>query len=336
MKILITGGAGFIGSNFCHYIAAKHPKWQQVVLDKLTYCGNLDNLKALRGVKGFRFIRGDIAAPKKVAQAMRGVGAVVHFAAESFVDRSLYAPVDFVRSNVRGTQVLLSEAVRVGVKRFVHVSTDEVYGHLGPKGKFSEKSPLEPRSPYAASKAASDLLALVFWRSCGLPVVVTRCSNNYGPLQFPEKLIPLMISNALEGKRLPVYGKGLNVRDWIYVEDHCRALDVVLKKGRPGEVYNIGGGAEMKNIDVVRRIVDILGASRRLIKHVPDSIRPGHDFRYALDCGKIEKQLGWKPSVSFREGLDLTVDWYLKNKLWWQKIKKRKSFREFYRKHYKM
>ncbi len=335
MRILITGGAGFIGSNFCYYLKKKRPALQQVVLDKLTYCGNLDNLKDLRGARGFRFIRGDIADRKSVVQAMRGVEMVMHFAAESFVDRSLHQPVDFVRSNVQGTQVLLDEARRVGVKKFVQVSTDEVYGSLGARGKFTENSPLQPSSPYSASKAASDLLALSYYRSYGLPVVVTRCSNNYGPYQFPEKLIPLMISNALEGRDLPVYGKGLNVRDWIYVQDHCSALEAVLRKGKPGEVYNIGGDAEEKNIDVVRSIIKILDVSPQLIKYLPDSIRPGHDFRYAISHAKLTRQTGWQPSVSFREGIEKTVVWYLDNQPWWQKIKKRAAFKAFYKKHYK-
>jgi dTDP-glucose 4,6-dehydratase len=318
-RVLITGGAGFIGSNFVHHALAHHPEWQLVVLDKLTYAGNLENLKDV--LPRIALVQGDIADPDAVRRAMEGADIALNFAAESHVDRSILDAAPFIETNVKGTQVLLDAARAIGLKRFVHISTDEVYGSIE-KGEFTEKSPLSPNSPYAASKAAADLLCRSYFKTYALPVIITRSSNNYGPYQFPEKLIPLMIYNALEGKPLPVYGRGQNTRDWLYVEDNCRAIAGVVEKGQLGEIYNIGGSAEMQNIDLIRRLVkvmaDRLGKSvaelEKLITYVKD--RPGHDWRYALDASKISHELGWKPAVALDEGLRRTVDWYLGNRDW--------------------
>ena len=320
MNILVTGGAGFIGANFTRLLLDEAED-RVVNLDLLTYAGNLENLAGYEGHPRYRFVKGDIGDRDLVRSLLADeqIDAVVHFAAESHVDRSVEGPEIFVRTNVLGTEILLEEARRAGLKRFIMVSTDEVYGSLGAEGFFTEKSPLAPNSPYAASKASADLLCRAFAGTFDLPVVVTRCSNNYGPYQFPEKLIPLMIANALEDKPLPVYGDGQNVRDWLFVEDHCRALDLVLRRGRNGEVYNIGGMNEMKNLDLVRMLVDKLDKSRDLITFVPD--RPGHDRRYAIDANKIVTELGWQPRVTFAEGLSRTVDWYLANRSWWEKIR---------------
>lgn len=316
MRFLVTGGAGFIGSNFIHYVLGQHPDWEIVNLDKLTYAGNLANLKDIESAPRYRFVKGDIADRELVDQLLgEGLDVIIHFAAESHVDRSILDPSPFIETNVRGTQVLLEGAKRHQVQRFIQVSTDEVYGSLGEEGKFTEESPLAPNSPYAASKAAADHLCRAYYRTYGLPVIITRCSNNYGPYQFPEKLIPLTIINAIEGKPVPLYGDGLNVRDWIFVEDHCRALDMIIQRGRIGEVYNIGGDNERANLDLVRYLLDIMGQPQNLITFVAD--RPGHDQRYALDTTKIRKELGWEPRYPLEKALRDTLNWYLENRWWW-------------------
>ncbi len=319
MNILVTGGAGFIGSNHVRLLLAESDD-RVVNLDLLTYAGNLENLAGLEDNPLYRFVRGDIGDRGLVREILKAesIQAVIHFAAESHVDRSLEGPEIFVRTNVLGTEILLEECRRAEIDRFVMVSTDEVYGSLGNEGMFTESTSLAPNSPYAASKAAADLLCRSFYKTFGFPVITTRCSNNYGPYQFPEKLIPLMIANTLADKQLPVYGDGMNVRDWLFVDDHCRAIDLVMRQGEPGEIYNIGGCNEMKNLDLVQLLVDKLGKSRDLITFVKD--RPGHDLRYAIDAGKIMTELGWAPRVDFSKGLDETVAWYLENRPWWEKI----------------
>jgi len=333
VRILVTGGAGFIGSNYIRHVLA-HGRDERVLnFDLLTYAGNLENLAGCEDDPRYGFRRGDIRDRAFVREVLADerIDAVVHFAAESHVDRSVEGPEVFVSTNVLGTEILLEESRAAQVARFVMVSTDEVYGSLGPEGKFTEDTPLAPNSPYAASKAAADLLCRAFHRTFGLPVMITRCSNNYGPYQFPEKLIPLMIANALEDKPLPVYGDGQQVRDWLWVEDHCRAVDLVLRRGEPGRIYNIGGCNEMPNLELVTMLVDRLGKSRDLITHVTD--RPGHDRRYAIDADRIMSELGWAPSLEFREGLAATVDWYLANRPWWEKIRSG-EYREYYARMY--
>jgi dTDP-glucose 4,6-dehydratase len=304
-----------------------------VNFDKLTYAGNLENLEDLVSNPRYRFVKGDICNRNEVETAFRefNIDTVVHFAAESHVDRSILGAAVFVQTNVVGTNVLLEVAKENGVERFLHVSTDEVYGSLGQTGKFVESTPLHPNSPYAASKAGSDFLAMAYQHTFGLPVVVTRCSNNYGPFQFPEKLIPLMIVNALNDKPLPVYGDGLNVRDWLYVEDHCSAIDAVLERGKPGEVYNIGGNNEWKNVDIVRLILRELRKPESLITYVKD--RPGHDRRYAIDATKIKTELGWEPGHTFEEGIPETIAWYVKNERWWRRVMTG-EYQEYYKKQY--
>ena len=320
MNILVTGGAGFIGSNHVRMLLSETGD-RVVNLDFLTYAGNLENLAGLEENPRYRFVRADITDRQAVRTVLEDeqIEAVVHFAAESHVDRSVEGPEIFVRTNILGTEILLEESRRAGVERFVMVSTDEVYGSLGPDGLFTETTPLAPNSPYAASKAAADLMCRSFFQTFGFPVLITRCSNNYGPYQFPEKLIPLMIANALEEKPLPVYGDGKNVRDWLFVQDHCRAVDLVMRQGQPGEVYNVGGCNEMQNIELVTLLVEKLGKSKDLITFVKD--RPGHDLRYAIDAGKIMDRLGWAPTVDFSAGLERTVDWYLENRAWWEQIR---------------
>ena len=323
MKILVTGGCGFIGSNFIRHILKSNPNDSVINIDKLTYAGNLENLSDLSHLSRYDFIRADITEATQMEELIsRGVDAIVNFAAESHVDRSIEDPSAFMKTNVFGTFVLL-EAVRKALPRqrirFVHISTDEVYGSLGETGAFTEETPLAPNSPYSASKTAADLLVRAYHRTYGLPALITRCSNNFGPYQFPEKLVPLMISNAIEDKELPIYGDGMHVRDWIYVEDHCRALDIVLHHGKEGEVYNIGGRSEKPNLVVAQTILDRLGKPHSLLRFVSD--RLGHDRRYAIDFSKIERELGWKPSVSFEEGIQLTVEWYQTHPEWWKKIK---------------
>ena len=320
MNVLLTGGAGFIGTNLVRLLLSERPDWRVVNLDKLTYAGNAENLADLAGSPRHRFVRGDICDGALVAELIRteAIDAVMHLAAESHVDRSILAPAVFIDTTVRGTQVLLEAARELGVKRFLHVSTDEVYGSLGPTGLFTEQTPVEPSSPYSASKAASDLLALAYSRTFGLPVVVTRCSNNYGPYQFPEKLIPLMIANALRDLPLPVYGDGMNVRDWIHVEDHCRGLLAALERGEPGQVYNFGASSERHNLDIVRQVLALVGKGEALIQYVKD--RPGHDRRYAIDASKATAQLGWSPRHRFEEALEATVRWYVEHRAWWERI----------------
>ncbi|MDQ7815405.1 MAG: dTDP-glucose 4,6-dehydratase [Melioribacteraceae bacterium] len=319
-KILVTGGAGFIGSNFVNYILTNRNDLFIVNLDKLTYAGNLENLKEVENYKNYSFIKGDITNNELVDYLFKkySFNYVINFAAESHVDRSILGSEVFFRSNVVGTNVLLEASRRYGIEKFVQISTDEVYGSLGPTGLFTETTPVSPNSPYSSSKAAADLMALSFFHTFGLPVVITRCSNNYGPFQFPEKLIPLMIINSLNGKKLPVYGDGLNVRDWVYVIDHNRAVEIVLEQGKEGEVYNIGASREMKNIDIVKIILSKLTKPESLIEYVKD--RPGHDRRYAIDSSKIQNELGWKPEFDFESAINQTIEWYLKNKDWWQGI----------------
>ncbi|MBI2822714.1 MAG: dTDP-glucose 4,6-dehydratase [Acidobacteria bacterium] len=327
MRLLVTGGAGFIGSNFIRYVL-DHSSHSVINLDALTYAGNLENLAGLEEHPGYRFIRGDITDRKVLDSVFEThPDAVVHLAAESHVDRSIVESGAFVRTNVNGTHQLLEAARRHGVQKFVHVSTDEVYGSLGPTGKFNESSPLRPTSPYAASKAASDLLVGAHRHTYGLPVLITRCSNNYGPFQFPEKMIPLMICNALEDLPLPVYGDGGNVRDWIHVTDHCAALLQVLEAGRAGEVYNIGGDSELDNLSLVRTILSILGKPESLIQFVRD--RPGHDRRYAIDASKICLHLGWSRQIQLSDGLAQTVQWYRDHPEWAQRVRSG-TYRSYY------
>jgi dTDP-glucose 4,6-dehydratase len=333
MTILVTGGAGFIGSNFVHYVLGKHSDYKVVNVDKLTYAGNLENLESIENDPRYTFVRADIGDQMTMESLLRihNVEAIVNFAAESHVDRSIMGGAEFVRTNVAGMQVLLEIAKVYSLRRFVQVSTDEVYGSLGPEGKFTEQTPLHPNSPYAASKAAADLLALAYQHTFGLPIVITRCSNNYGPYQFPEKLIPLMIANALGDKPLPVYGDGMNVRDWLHVADHCAAIDTVLHHGQTGEVYNIGGNNEMRNLDLVKLILKHLRKPASLITFVKD--RPGHDRRYAIDSSKIQHDLGWSPGYTFERGIEETVRWYLDHQSWWQRILSG-EYKEYYKKMY--
>lgn len=329
MKLLVTGGCGFIGSNFVMYMLESYPDVSIINLDLLTYAGNLENLQdAAPYGERHRFVRGDIADRVLVCSLMaERPDAVINFAAESHVDRSILDSSAFVRTNVLGTQVLLEACREYGISRFLQISTDEVYGSLGPDGAFTESHSLAPNSPYAASKAAADLLVRSYQKTFGLDAVITRCSNNYGPYQFPEKLIPLMISNALQDRELPVYGDGLNVRDWIHVRDHCTAIDLTLRKGSSGEVYNIGGTCEFCNIDVVRYILRRLGKPESLVRFVED--RPGHDRRYAMDSSKLQQSLGWRPVVSFEEGMNQTISWYIEHEVWWQRIKSG-EYRKYY------
>ena len=332
MKILVTGGAGFIGSNLLYYLMETYPDYQLINLDRLTYAGNLENLKGLEGKPNYRFVKGDITDRQFLEPLFQeGLDGVMHLAAESHVDRSIEQPDIFVMTNVLGTQVLLDLARKYKVPRFLHVSTDEVYGSLGPTGYFTEETPLAPNSPYSASKTGSDLLVRAAYHTFGQNVVVTRCSNNYGPYQFPEKLIPLMISNALEDKELPVYGDGMNIRDWLYVKDHCQAIETVFHNGKPGEVYNIGANNEKSNIEIVKLILNALGKPESLIKYVKD--RPGHDRRYAIDAEKIKKELGWEPRIKFEDGIKQTINWYLENRSWWQRIKSG-DYQHYYEKMY--
>ncbi len=319
-NILVTGGAGFIGSNFIQYMLAAHPDYTIVNFDKLTYAGNLENLQAVEHHPGYHFVKGDICSREEVERVFDeyAIDTVVHLAAESHVDRSIMGPMQFVQTNVIGTNIVLEVARARGCEKFIHVSTDEVYGSLGSAGKFTEETPYHPNSPYSASKAAADHIVNAYYHTFGMPVIITNCSNNYGPYQFPEKLIPLMIANALNDKPLPVYGDGLNVRDWLHVKDHCIALDRVLHRGRNGEKYNIGGNNEKANIDIVRQILRYLGKSESLINFVKD--RAGHDRRYAIDASKITTELGWEPSYTFERGISETVDWYVANRKWWERI----------------
>lgn len=323
MKIVVTGGAGFIGGNFVHYMLKKYKDYKIICLDKLTYAGNLETLEPVMDNKNFKFIKGDIADREFIYKLFEKEKPeiIVNFAAESHVDRSIEDPGIFLQTNVMGTNVLLDACRKYGIKRYHQVSTDEVYGDLPldrPDLFFTEETPLHTSSPYSASKASADLLVQAYYRTFKLPITISRCSNNYGPYHFPEKLIPLMIANALNKKSLPVYGKGENVRDWLYVEDHCRAIDMIIHNGKVGEVYNIGGHNERTNLEVVKTIIRELGKSEDLIKYVTD--RPGHDMRYAIDPTKIKNELGWEPLTLFDEGIKKTIKWYLDNKKWWTNI----------------
>ncbi|MEK4454787.1 dTDP-glucose 4,6-dehydratase [Paenibacillus sp. FSL L8-0506] len=319
MKLLVTGGAGFIGSNFVLYMLQQHPDYQIVNVDALTYAGNLENLKSIENHPNYTFVKADITDVTAMDELIsQGVDVVVNFAAESHVDRSILEPEVFVKTNVLGTQVLLDAAKKYSITKFVQVSTDEVYGSLGTTGLFTEETPLAPNSPYSASKAGGDLLVRAYHETFGLPVNITRCSNNYGPYQFPEKLIPLMISRALADQALPVYGDGMNIRDWLYVEDHCSAIDLVIHKGVNGEVYNIGGNNERTNVHIVNTVLQELGKPNSLITYVQD--RPGHDRRYGIDPTKIMNELGWKPKHTFETGIKETIQWYLNNREWWTRI----------------
>lgn len=323
MTIIVTGGAGFIGSNFIFHMLEHHPDDRIVCLDKLTYAGNLSTLAGVMEHPNFHFVRLDICDREGIYQLFEQEhpDIVVNFAAESHVDRSIEEPEVFLRTNILGTQVLMDACRKYGIRRYHQVSTDEVYGDLPldrPDLFFTEETPIHTSSPYSSSKAGADLLVMAYYRTYGLPVTISRCSNNYGPYHFPEKLIPLMIANALADRPLPVYGEGLNVRDWLYVEDHCKAIDLIIRKGRPGEVYNVGGHNEKRNIDIVRLICRELGKPESLITHVAD--RKGHDMRYAIDPSKIHRELGWLPETSFEDGIKKTIRWYLDNQQWWKTI----------------
>lgn len=332
-SVLVTGGAGFIGSNYVNYILKKRDDIFIVNLDRLTYAGNLENLKDIEDKENYLFIKGDIYNKDLINYLFEKYkfDYVVNFAAESHVDRSIMGSEVFFHTNVVGTNVLLEAAKRFGVEKFLQISTDEVYGSLGDDGYFTEETPLSPNSPYSSSKASADMMALSFYHTYELPVVITRCSNNYGPFQFPEKLIPLMIINALNDKKLPVYGDGKNVRDWIYVIDHNKAVDLALEKGTPGEVYNIGAENEWKNIDIIKTLLKILGKSEDLIEFVKD--RPGHDRRYAIRADKIKAELGWQPEYNFEEAIEETVTWYKNNRDWWERIISG-EYQEYYKKQY--
>jgi dTDP-glucose 4,6-dehydratase len=333
MNLLVTGGAGFIGSNFVRYMLGKYPNYKVVNYDLLTYAGNLENLKDVENHPNYTFVKGDINNRELVDYLVKTheIDVIVNFAAESHVDRSITDPDIFVKTNVLGTQALLDVAKANNIKKYVQISTDEVYGTLGETGYFTEETPLAPNSPYSASKAGGDLLVRAYHETYGLNVNITRCSNNYGPYHFPEKLIPLMITNALEGKELPIYGDGQNIRDWLHVKDHCAAIDLVIHKGRSGEVYNIGGHNERTNNEIVHLIVEKLRVSKDLIKYVAD--RPGHDRRYAIDPTKIMTELGWKPQYTFEKGIVETIQWYIDNQEWWKNIKSG-EYMNYYQKQY--
>jgi len=327
----VTGAAGFIGSNFVRMLLQEDGEREVLAYDALTYAGNLANLAGVLDDHRCKFIRADICDEPVVDETMAGVDVVVNFAAESHVDRSILSACDFVRTNIEGTRVLVEAGRKHSIRRFIQVSTDEVYGSLGKTGFFTEETPIQPNSPYSASKAAADLLLMAYHRTYGFPAIVTRCSNNYGPYQFPEKLIPLFVTNLLEGKKVPVYGDGLQVRDWIHVDDHCRAIIAVLDRGRDGEVYNVGGENEQYNLDITKAILKHLGKDEAHIEHVVD--RLGHDRRYAIDAAKVKQELDWKPLVDFQQGLVETIEWYQKNPPWWQAIKTG-EYLEYYEQQY--
>ncbi|MBI4697879.1 MAG: dTDP-glucose 4,6-dehydratase [Nitrospirae bacterium] len=321
MRLLITGGCGFIGSNFIRHIVNKYPDYEITNLDALTYAGNTENLKDIKDKQGYSFIYGRIEDSSSVRDLMREADCVVNFAAESHVDRSIADAQPFLMTNVIGTYVLLEAARTTPIKKFIHISTDEIYGELGNDGKFTEDTPLRPNSPYSASKASGDMLVRAYHETYKIPSIIIRPSNNYGPFQFPEKFIPLMITNLLQDKPVPVYGKGENIRDWLFVDDCCTAIDVILHNGETGEAYNVGGNGERKNIEIAGMILELLGKDRSHIKYVQD--RPGHDYRYALDNSKIESRLKWRPSVKVEEGIKRTVQWYKGNEWWWKPLKER-------------
>ncbi len=324
MNVLVTGGCGFIGSNFIRHILKRYPDCRVINLDDLTYAGNLDNLRDIKEGDRYTFVKGRVENAALVKDVIKGIDAVVHFAAESHVDRSIVDAQPFLITNVVGTYVMLEASRNASIKRFIHISTDEVYGSLGDTGKFKEDTPLRPNSPYSASKASADMLVRAYHETYGFPAIIVRPSNNYGPYQFPEKFIPLMITNLLDDRPIPVYGEGRNIRDWLYVEDNCRAIDLVLRKGRAGEIYNVGGNAEMRNIEIAKMVIGIMGKSEDLIAFVKD--RPGHDYRYALDNSKIESELGWGPSLDIEAGIRKTIDWYKDHQWWWRPLKERLSF----------
>ncbi|MBQ2665487.1 dTDP-glucose 4,6-dehydratase [Methanobrevibacter sp.] len=330
-NILVTGGAGFIGSNFVRYMVNKYSDYHIINLDALTYCGNLENLRDIEDKDNYTFVKGNIRDKSVVDELVKKSDYVINFAAESHVDRSIEDPEIFIKSNVLGTQVLLNAAKEHGVDKYIQISTDEVYGTLGKTGYFKETTPLQPNSPYSASKAGGDLITRAYFETFDLPVNITRCSNNYGPYQFPEKLMPLMISNALEDKKLPVYGDGKNIRDWLHVHDHCTAIDMVLHDGKPGEVYNIGGNNEKENINIVKLILETLNKDESLIEFVTD--RLGHDRRYAIDSTKIKEELGWMPEYSFETGISETIQWYLDNQDWISNVKSG-QYQQYYEKMY--
>jgi dTDP-glucose 4,6-dehydratase len=331
MKLLITGGAGFIGSNFIHYWLNKYPDDQIANLDSLTYAGNLENLKEHEKKSNYKFFKGDICDQDLVTDLVKEVDLIVHFAAETHVDRSVMGSHDFIRTNVEGTMVLL-DAARINNTRFHHVSTDEVFGDLNFDGKaFTEKTSYNPRNPYSASKAASDHLVRSYYHTHGLPITISNCSNNYGPFHFPEKMIPLFITNLLEDKKVPVYGEGKNIRDWIHVEDHARGVDFVIKKGKIGQTYCLGGDNEITNIDLTKKILKLMDKGEEMIEYVKD--RPGHDLRYAIDFSKAKNELGWQPEISLEQGLKDTIDWYKNNQEWWKNIKSG-DYQEYYKKQY--
>jgi len=320
MKLLVTGGAGFIGSNFIHYWLKNYPQDSIVNLDLLTYAGNLENLKDIEKQSNYKFVKGDICDSALVNELVKDVDLIVHFAAESHVDRSIKNSADFIKTNVEGTRVLLEAAKNNGNIRFHHISTDEVYGSLNSSdAKFNEKTPYDPRSPYSASKASSDHLVRAYYHTYGLPITISNCSNNYGPYQFPEKLIPLFVTNLLEGKSIPVYGAGKNIRDWIHVDDHNRGVDFIIKNGRIGETYCLGGNAEHTNLEITKLILKLMNFGEEKIEYVAD--RKGHDLRYAIDFAKAKEQLNWEPQISFAEGLKATVEWYENNEKWWKNLK---------------
>ncbi|HZK67269.1 MAG TPA: dTDP-glucose 4,6-dehydratase [Chloroflexota bacterium] len=328
-RLLVTGGAGFIGSNFVRYMLSRYPQYQIIVLDKLTYAGNLANLADVADNPNYRFVRGDICDQPLVEKLALEVDAILNFAAETHVDRSILDAGGFVQTDVQGTLVLLEAARKQGVKRFLQVSTDEVYGDV-PVGSSQEMDPLRPRSPYSASKAGGELMVQAYFTTYELPVLITRGSNNYGPYQYPEKLIPVLISNALDGQQLPIYGDGRQIRDWLYVLDHCSAIDTVLHHGEPGEAYNVGGGNERFNLEISHRVLDLLGKPESLLRFVKD--RPGHDRRYSVDCSKL-RTLGWEPTRDFDQGLEETVRWYVENESWWRPLKSG-EYLEYYRANY--
>lgn len=331
MKLLVTGGAGFIGSNFIRYVLNKYSDYNVINLDFLTYAGNLENLKDFENDSRYKFVKGDICDRELVNDLVNDIDAIAHFAAESHVDRSILDASPFIKTNVLGTQVLL-EAARAKNIRFHHISTDEVFGSLGPDDPpFNENTPYDPRSPYSASKAASDHLVRAYFHTYNLPVTISNCTNNYGPYHFPEKVIPLFITNLIEGKKVPLYGDGLNVRDWLYVEDHCKALNLILHKGKIGETYCIGGDCEKSNIELTKKIIELMGFDESIIEYVKD--RPGHDKRYAMSIEKIKNEFGWQPEVSFEQGLQKTIDWYKNNESWWKRIKSG-EYLEYYKKQY--
>ncbi|MEA3494394.1 MAG: dTDP-glucose 4,6-dehydratase [Candidatus Margulisiibacteriota bacterium] len=334
MKLLVTGGAGFIGSNFIRFILNKYPEDHVINFDKLTYAGNLDNLKDIEDNVRYKFYKGDISDPIAVEKAIGlfdQVDAIVNFAAESHVDRSILSAGAFVQTDVYGTYILLEAVKKHKIKKYLHISTDEVYGSIE-KGSFTEESNLSPNSPYAASKAGGDLIVRSYFKTHGLPVVITRSSNNYGPYQYPEKVMPLFITNLIQGKKIPLYGDGKNVRDWLYVDDNCAGVDTVLRKGKIGEIYNIGGESERQNIVITKMILKELGKGEEMIEPVKD--RPGHDRRYSIDCSKTKK-LGWKPKMAFEDGMKKTIEWYKEHREWWEKIKeKEKDFQKFYNEWY--